>query len=233
MASGDEIVARARSGELYDESYFTQRGGGAPYVGYPFEAGTQGANFPAIAASVLSRHRPARMLDVGCATGGLVRAFAEAGVDAHGIDFAQWAFDHRVIDTVVHGSAFEMPFADDEFDLVISQDFMEHVDPSDLPRAVAEQRRVLAPGGTILHLIPFYDTDPPVALDAHLCQATQDWWMRFLAALPGIEIVREPVTRRRRSSTATWSCARSEKGALANSIIDGSEADAGSGPSMT
>jgi hypothetical protein len=29
----------ARSGELYDESCFTQRGG-APYVGYPLEAGT-------------------------------------------------------------------------------------------------------------------------------------------------------------------------------------------------
>lgn len=193
LATVDDIVARARSGELYDESYFTQRGGGAPYVGYPLEVNGLIGDVESTAASVLSRHAPASVLDVGCATGGLVKAFADAGLDAHGVDFAQWAYDHRMIDTVVHGSAFDLPWAADRFELVISQDFMEHVDPSELPRAIAEQARVAVPGGAILHLIPFYESDPPEAVDAHLCQATKDWWMRFLAGQPGVEIVREPV----------------------------------------
>jgi SAM-dependent methyltransferase len=193
ISTGAEIVERARTGELYDESYFTKRGGGAPYVGYPLELNGYDGNFAAIAQAVVARYRPQRLLDVGAATGEMVKAYTGAGVDAQGLDFSQWAVEHRVIDTVVQGSALALPWDADTFDLVTSQDFMEHMHPDDLPAVIAEQARVAVPGGTILHLIPFYDTDPPVQLDAHLCQATQDWWMRFLRAQPGVEVAREPV----------------------------------------
>jgi SAM-dependent methyltransferase len=192
LSNVHEITQRARSGELYDESYFTKRGGGAPYVGYPLDLNGSDGNFAAIAESILGRYRPARALDIGCATGELVRALARVGVEADGVDFSPWAVDHAVIDTVVRGSALELPFDDGAFDLVTSSDFMEHMHPDDLPAVIAEQRRVLAPGGTILHLIPFYASDIPEQIDAHLCQASRAWWMSFLAAQPGIEIAREP-----------------------------------------
>jgi len=191
VSSAEEVVARARSGDLYDESYFTKRGGGAPYVGYPLELNGAQGNFVDLSEEILSRYGPRKVLDVGCATGHLVKALRDHGVQAEGIDYAQWAVDHAVT-PVVQGSALDLPWADSTFDLVVSQDFMEHMHPDDLPTVIAEQVRVVGPGGAIAHLIPFYDTDPPAQVDAHLCQATREWWLRFLRAQPGIEVVQEP-----------------------------------------
>jgi SAM-dependent methyltransferase len=191
ISTPEQVVNRARSGDLYDESYFTKRGGGAPYVGYPLELNGSQGNFASLSTEIRSRFEPRRLLDVGCATGHLVKALRDEGLEADGIDFSQWAVDHAVT-PVVRGSALELPWQDGTFDTVISQDFMEHMHPDDLPKVIAEQVRVLAPGGSIAHLIPFYDTDPPVQVDAHLCQATRDWWLRFLRAQPGVEVVHEP-----------------------------------------
>jgi SAM-dependent methyltransferase len=194
MASGADVVQRARSGELYDESYFTKRGGGAPYVGYPHEYnGSSGAPaFETLAAEIVRRLGPRSALDIGCATGLLVKALAERGVDAAGIDLSRWAVEHALTPAVVEGSAQALPWPDGRFDVALSQDFMEHVHPDDLPAVLAEQVRVVRPGGAILHLIPFYDTDPPVQVDAHLCQATRDWWMRLFASTPGVAVRRAP-----------------------------------------
>jgi SAM-dependent methyltransferase len=192
ISSPAEVVARARSGDLYDESYFTKRGGGAPYVGYPLELNGAQGNFGDLAGAIRARYEPRRVLDVGCATGHLVKALRDQGSAADGIDFSQWAVDHAVTE-VVQGSALELPWPDATFDLVVSQDFMEHMHPDDLPAVIAEMVRVAQPGGAIAHLIPFYDTDPPAQVDAHLCQATRDWWMRFLREQPGIELAQEPV----------------------------------------
>jgi SAM-dependent methyltransferase len=191
ISTPEQVVDRARSGELYDESYFTKRGGGAPYVGYPLELNGSQGNFSSLASEINAQFAPRRLLDVGCATGHLVKELRDQGVAAEGIDFSQWAVDHAVT-PVVRGSALELPWSDQEFDAVISQDFMEHMHPDDLPEVLAEQVRVVEPGGSIAHLIPFYDTDPPVQVDAHLCQATRDWWLRFLRSQPGIEVVHEP-----------------------------------------
>src|SRR5439155_3990221 len=48
ISTPQEVVERARSGELYDESYFTKRGGGAPYVGYPLELNGAQGNFASL-----------------------------------------------------------------------------------------------------------------------------------------------------------------------------------------
>jgi len=188
----EEVIERARTGDLYDESYFTKRGGGAPYVGYPYEYNGGMNDAAPLAEALVETYAPQRALDVGAATGELVRELQRRGVDAHGIDFSRWAVDHRVTDTVVHGSATELPWEDGSFDLVTSQDFMEHIHPDDLPKVMAEQVRVLKPGGRAVHLIPFYDFDEPVQVDAHLCQASQRWWSGFLRGIEGLEIVREP-----------------------------------------
>jgi SAM-dependent methyltransferase len=194
ISTPQEIVERARSGDLYDESYFTKRGGGAPYVGYPLELNGAQGNFESLSGEIRTNFEPHRVLDVGCATGHLVKALRDQGIEAEGIDFSQWAVEHAVT-PVVQGSALELPWSEGTFDVVISQDFMEHMHPDDLPTVIAEQVRVVEPGGSIAHLIPFYDTDPPVQVDAHLCQATKDWWLRFLRAQPGIEVIHEPDER--------------------------------------
>jgi len=192
ISTPDQIVDRARSGDLYDESYFTKRGGGAPYVGYPLELNGAQGNFTSLCDEIRDRFAPKRVLDVGCATGHLVKALRDAGVAADGIDFSEWAVNHAVT-PVVRGSALDLPWPDGAFDTVVSQDFMEHMHPDDMATVIAEQVRVVGSGGTIAHLIPFYDTDPPVQVDAHLCQATKGWWLRFLRAQPGVAVTHEPV----------------------------------------
>jgi SAM-dependent methyltransferase len=193
LSTADEIIERARSGELYDESYFTRRGGGGPYVGYPASIMVEdGRWWEEVAAEVQASIGPGRALDVGCATGLLVKAFEDRGIEADGIDVSAWAVKHAVSARVVQGSATELPWPDESFDVVISQDFMEHVHPDDLPTVLAEQVRVARPGSALLHLIPFYPFDPPIQVDAHLCQATQEWWERLFERVGGLQIARRP-----------------------------------------
>lgn len=52
---------------------------------------------------------------------------------------------------VVSADAYALPFADAEFDAVVTSHVLEHLDVS---RALAEQHRVLKPGGEVLACIP-------------------------------------------------------------------------------
>jgi len=55
-----------------------------------------------------------------------------------------------------HEDVERLSFADASFDLVVSNDVLEHVD--DPQRAAAEMLRVLRPGGVLLMTIPFHTT---------------------------------------------------------------------------
>lgn len=195
MAPPEDVVRRARTGELYDENYFTKRGGGAPYVNYPLESdGHEGivAVAPQMAQE-LKDVGATRVLDMGAATGHLVREIERVGLEAAGIDISDWAIENRVTEAVVKGTALDLPFPDGHFDTITSQDFMEHMHPDDLPQVLAEQVRVTKTGAHIFHLIPYYDSDEPFQLDAHLCQASQRWWLDLFERTPGIELVRPDV----------------------------------------
>lgn len=54
---------------------------------------------------------------------------------------------------ITHCDMCDMPFAADSFDVVVSNDVLEHV--PDLERALAEAFRVLKPGGWVLATFPF------------------------------------------------------------------------------
>jgi SAM-dependent methyltransferase len=94
-----------------------------------------------------------RVLDVGAAQGRGLIALARLGHDAAGVEPAEDAIEvSRVLAQeagleldIRRASAEDLPFADDEFDLVLAASVMEHVD--DLDRALREIRRVLKPGG--------------------------------------------------------------------------------------
>ncbi len=58
-----------------------------------------------------------------------------------------------VIDGVRHEDALALSFGDRSFDLVVSQDVLEHV--PDIDRALSEAARVLAPEGRLLISVPF------------------------------------------------------------------------------
>jgi SAM-dependent methyltransferase len=93
------------------------------------------------------------ILDVGAAQGLYVAALCEAGYAAIGAE--PWGEARRVSEligerisrplTIVDGTAETLPFADEEFALVLATSVMEHT--TDPVRAAVEAHRVLRPGG--------------------------------------------------------------------------------------
>lgn len=90
-----------------------------------------------------------RILDVGSADGPSVAWLREQGsrvaldVDPRGLAPGD-----------VCGSATELPFADESFDLVAAFDVIEHCEPEQ--QALSEIHRVLRPGGRLLMSVPAY-----------------------------------------------------------------------------
>lgn len=107
---------------------------------------------------------PTRTLDVGSA-------------DAPSVGWMRGAQQHVSLDLLpeglvpgqgVCGSATELPFADETFDVVSAFDVVEHC-PDD-ERAIAELARVLTPGGRMLLSVPAYQwawTDHDVQAGHH------------------------------------------------------------------
>ena len=92
---------------------------------------------------------PRRVLDVGSADGPSVGWLTDVGhkvsldIDPRGLTPGG-----------VCGSALELPFRSGSFDLVTAFDVIEHCAPEHV--ALAELRRVLAPGGRLLASVPAY-----------------------------------------------------------------------------
>ena len=98
----------------------------------------------------------ASVLDAGCGTGGFLRWLLDRGsfAAAAGVDIGSAAIElagRRVPEADLRvGALRELPFANEEFELVVSNDVLQHVPEADVPASLRELRRVLAPGGTLL-----------------------------------------------------------------------------------
>lgn len=92
---------------------------------------------------------PGRVLDVGSADGPSVD-----WLRGHGRRVAMDLDPRGLAPGDVCASALALPFADDSFDVVAAFDVVEHCEPE--ATALAEVRRVLAPGGRLLMSVPAY-----------------------------------------------------------------------------
>ncbi|MBI3980146.1 MAG: class I SAM-dependent methyltransferase [Chloroflexi bacterium] len=97
-----------------------------------------------------------RLLDVGCGSGDFLAAMARAGWTAVGLDVA-----HAVVRACVAAHALpaveavadlSMPFRAEAFDVITYWDVLEHL--HDPRRALAEARRLVRPGGTLVVTVP-------------------------------------------------------------------------------
>lgn len=105
-----------------------------------------------------------RLLEVSCGRAGGLEAFLEAGgerFDAVGLDIARPAIDycrahyHREGLEFVVGSALDLPFGDDSFDVVLNVEASN--DYGDRPRFLAEVARVLKDDGLFLYADTCWD----------------------------------------------------------------------------
>ena len=94
------------------------------------------------------------VLDVGCGIGTYVRRFRRYSDDVHGIEVEpeRVAEASETLPNIVLAKGESLPYPDDTFDLVFSNEVIEHVDDD---RATAlEMVRVTKPGGHIVVFAP-------------------------------------------------------------------------------
>jgi 2-polyprenyl-6-hydroxyphenyl methylase / 3-demethylubiquinone-9 3-methyltransferase len=93
-----------------------------------------------------------RVLDAGCGGGLVARELAAAGAQVVGVDrsLGSLGVARRAVGSLLpaQGRLERLPFADGSFEAVVAADVLEHL--ADLPAAVAELARVLAPGGSLV-----------------------------------------------------------------------------------
>ena len=123
--------------------------------------------------------RLGRVLDLACGTGEILRRLrAEFECEvAVGIDLFAGHLSHAV-SPVAHADGFCLPFASEEFDLVLVRHLLQALpDPVAL---LVEARRVIRPGGRI-HVLAedymghFFDVDDP-AVENHFAEV-QPWFL--------------------------------------------------------
>ncbi len=97
-----------------------------------------------------------RILDVGCGIGANLQAFARYGTTV-GVDTSMDALEfcrRRGLNTVTLSAAEQLPFEDNEFDVVTAMDILEHTD-DDLT-ALRELQRVCRKDGLLIVTVPAY-----------------------------------------------------------------------------
>ncbi len=116
-------------------------------------------------ADALLRHRfngrtgALDILDAGCGTGGNsahLRGYGRViGIDvsSDALSFARARPGLRL----TRGSVERLPFRDESFDLVVSNDVLCHLQVADDARAAAEFGRVLRPGGVLYLQLPAFE----------------------------------------------------------------------------
>jgi 2-polyprenyl-3-methyl-5-hydroxy-6-metoxy-1,4-benzoquinol methylase len=104
--------------------------------------------------------RGKRVLEIGCGRGVFARYLAERGAEVVAADFSPAAVEHarRRLEGL-HATALvadiqDVPFPDGDFDVVVSQETLEHV--PDPMLGLAELVRVTRPGGKLIVTTPNY-----------------------------------------------------------------------------
>jgi SAM-dependent methyltransferase len=154
------------------------------------------------------------VLDFGCGKGHVVALLRERGVEAYGADVfwggMSWdegphrqLLDDGWIREIKDG---RLPFDDDTFDTIVSDQVFEHVENFD--QSVAEMVRVLKPTGRMYHQFPprdiFLEPHTKVPLAHRLPIGVRRRWLR---AAKTVGIGRHPLHIDDRREWANWGAA--------------------------
>lgn len=129
----------------------------------------------------------ARILDLGCGAGKTVYAMRDAGyANAVGFDIKDYLAlrdpGDRAMFTIGSPGTTRLPYDDDSFDVVISEQVLEHV--MDQVGFLREIHRILRPGGYSLHALParYCLIEPHMRVPLAGVFAHR-WWYRLWALL--------------------------------------------------
>ncbi len=140
--SGSERDNRAYY-DVFSKQYERSRGENAP--------GGYHELLDELEADIVARYGTGRdVLEVGCGTGLVLSRIARFAKKAVGVDLSPGMLEKAKARglTVAEGSATELPFEDESFDVACSFKVLPHV--AGIERALAEMARVVRPGGHVL-----------------------------------------------------------------------------------
>lgn len=142
--------------------------------------------------------RAARVLEVGCNVGTQLNLLSRMGFEnLYGLEINRFAIErsHRLNEglpiSIVHGSALDIPFKDDFFDLVYTSGVLIHIHPSDLATVQTEMARCSR--GWLWGFEYFAEegyVEIPYRGETNLLWKT-DFAKRFTENVPGLRLVRE------------------------------------------
>jgi SAM-dependent methyltransferase len=116
------------------------------------------------------------VLDVGCGPGHLTAHLRSLGVDATGIDLVPEFIDHACASypdgRYELGSMHQLPVPDRSVAGILAWYSLIHLRPDELDGVLAELRRVMVPGGTLV--AGFFDGDEVAAFEHRV--ATAYYW---------------------------------------------------------
>jgi len=138
------------------------------------------------------------VLDVGCARGALVAAAQKCGSKACGADYSFYPLSRPIAESLtgrlVQADAATLPFPGKSFDLVVSQETLEHVPPERVSHAVSEMARVsrayvaltvattsIEPFPRLLSHAELPKDMKGAPLHGHICLANSWWWEEKLS----------------------------------------------------
>lgn len=107
-----------------------------------------------------------KILDLGCGDGVLSCLLGKLGADVFGIDYSFEAlrfgkkYTNRYGIKLQRGSAYDLPFKDSSFDIVVSSDVIEHVE--NYRQFLIEMNRVTKGNGTVVISTPIRYTEYPL-----------------------------------------------------------------------
>ncbi len=152
--------------------------------------------------SLLKQKSDIRLIDLGCAGGGLVRTILEDGhtaVGLEGSDIAQvmgkgeWPHCSKHLFTCDITKPFTLRSADGEqalFDVVTAWEVLEHIPENSLDSLADNIRRLLLPGG---YFIASVDTslygNPLLGGGYHVTLKEKDWWLGLFRRFGFTEVV--------------------------------------------
>lgn len=151
------------------------------YWGLPDRIGESSADMDAVAELLIANCGLGKTLDIGAGEGELVEALVRRRCNAHGVDVSEVVVERcnaRLPGRFTHGNVLNLPFADNEFDTVVSTDCLEHLSPEDVPAALAEMHRICKKN-VLLQIATTQDRDG----HWHLTVEGRKWWeLRCLEA---------------------------------------------------
>lgn len=130
------------------------------------------------------------ILDLGCGEGNTVRLLREAGFDAWGCDIQIWpsasSDELKRLGWIreIPLDPYRLPFDDQQFDLILSSEVLEHV--MHYEDFIAESRRVLKDTGMSMHIFPGRYTPIEMHVYVPLASVHRSYPWLYLWALLGV-----------------------------------------------